>query len=69
VRAATVRVIVDRDKCSASGLCVLSAPDVFRQDEEGVAGVIQPDPPPERREIVESAVRNCPAGAIRIEEE
>jgi ferredoxin len=35
------RVIADRDKCIASGACVLACSDVFVQDEDGIVVVLQ----------------------------
>lgn len=64
-----MKVTADRDVCIAAGNCVLTAPDVFDQDEdEGTVVLRQEDPPEELREAVRRAVALCPSGAIRIAE-
>ncbi|GLZ13630.1 ferredoxin [Actinomadura sp. NBRC 104425] len=64
-----MKVIADRDVCIAAGNCVLTAPDVFDQDEdEGTVVLLRDDPPEELREAVRRAVELCPSGAIRIAE-
>jgi ferredoxin len=64
-----MKVIVDQDKCVASGQCVLLAPDVFDQrDEDGVVVLLQENPPGELHEDVRQAARVCPSLAIRLEE-
>ncbi|MCW2883140.1 MAG: hypothetical protein QOE54_6431 [Streptosporangiaceae bacterium] len=64
-----MKVIIDQDKCVASGQCVLLAPDVFDQrDEDGVVVLLQENPPGELHEDVRQAARVCPSLAIRLEE-
>ena len=55
---------IDREKCMASGNCVLWAPDVFDQDDEALAVVIDPNAASE--EDVLTAARNCPTRSIRV---
>jgi ferredoxin len=61
------RVIADRDKCIASGACVLACPDVFEQDEDGIVVVLNELPPPRLRDAADAALRACPAAVIEIE--
>ncbi len=64
-----MRVIIDQDKCVASGQCVLAAPDVFDQrDEDGVAVLLAERPDEDRLEDVRQAVAVCPALAIALAE-
>ena len=64
-----MKVIVDQDKCIASGQCVLSAADVFDQrEEDGIVVLLNPDPPAERAGDVRRAAALCPARAITVEE-
>src|ERR1700757_255840 len=42
-----VKITVDRDKCIASGQCVLIAPENFDQDDDGIVVVIQPNALPD----------------------
>jgi ferredoxin len=59
-----VRVQADRDVCVGAGNCVLTAPDIFDQDDDGLVTVLEPNPPADRNGDVERAVRMCPSGAI-----
>lgn len=61
-----MRIAVDHDKCIASGACVLAAPELFDQDEDGIVVVRQEFPPPQSQEEAREAVRACPAAVIRI---
>jgi ferredoxin len=62
-----MRVIVDQDKCVASGQCVLSAGEVFDQrDSDGIVFLLDDDPPSQLHAAVRSACELCPARAITI---
>jgi ferredoxin len=64
-----MKVIVDQDKCIASGQCVLNAGAVFDQrDEDGVVVVLDENPPAQESENVRKAVAACPAQVISVEE-
>jgi ferredoxin len=56
-----VQAIVDRDACIGFGLCVETAPGIFRLDDEGksvpIPGVADGD-------LVLEAIVNCPRDAI-----
>jgi ferredoxin len=62
-----MRVIVDQDKCVASGQCVLAAGAVFDQRaEDGTVLLLDAAPPPELHEAVRRAAALCPARAITV---
>lgn len=61
-----MRVVVDRDKCVASGACVLAAPGVFAQDEDGIVQLGAEDVKPADERVVRDAVEACPAAVIEI---
>ncbi|RPE37508.1 ferredoxin [Streptomyces sp. Ag109_O5-1] len=64
-----MRVELDEPKCVASGQCVLAAPEVFDQrDEDGIAFVVDGQPPEDVLDAVREAVAICPAAAIRLAE-
>ncbi|MEV6036403.1 ferredoxin [Nonomuraea sp. NPDC052116] len=64
-----MKIIIEQDKCVASGQCVLAADDVFDQrDEDGVVILLNDDPSPERLADVRQAALVCPALAITVEE-
>jgi ferredoxin len=62
-----LRLDVDRERCVGAGMCALTAPEVFDQDdEEGLVVLLQPTPAPGHRAAVRMAVGLCPAGAIAL---
>ena len=63
-----MRVSVDQERCCGAGQCVLSAPDVFDQDEDtGIVLLLNATPPQERLADVRKAVDVCPAQAIELD--
>jgi ferredoxin len=63
-----MHVTADRDRCMASGSCVLECPDVFAQDDEGLVVVLTPEPDESLRETVQSAADVCPTSCIEVED-
>lgn len=63
-----MKVIIDPDKCIASGACVLANPDVFGQDEDGIVTLLIERPEAEDFLRTRTAVGACPAMAIELEE-
>jgi len=63
-----MRVVVDRDLCQGHGVCESEAPGVFSVSKQGVLTILDASPGDARRAEVEQAVRFCPTGALRIEE-
>ncbi|CAN3983678.1 ferredoxin [Kitasatospora purpeofusca] len=64
-----IRVDVLHDDCVGAGQCVLSAPEVFDQDNDGIVVLLREDLDGlgrADREGVEEAVRLCPSGALRL---
>lgn len=62
-------VHVDRDRCLGAGMCALTAPRVFDQDEdEGLVLLLDARPPQEQRAAVRVAAGVCPASAITVTE-
>lgn len=61
-----MHVTGDRQVCVGAGQCVLAAPDVFDQDDEGLVVVLREEPGEEQREAVEEAADTCPSGAVHI---
>ncbi|GAB3433197.1 ferredoxin [Flindersiella endophytica] len=65
-----MRIRVRRELCASSGMCALTAPDLFDQDEDDGRVVLREgarrsDFPAEARE----AVLRCPSGALALEED
>ncbi|MGW7563253.1 ferredoxin [Streptomyces sp. NPDC054757] len=63
-----MRVTADREVCVGAGLCALTAPEVFDQDDDGVVTVLTPDPSPETHATAREAGMLCPSGALRVTE-
>lgn len=61
-----MKVILDRELCCGAGQCVLSAPEVFDQDENGIARLLLAEPPPEQHDDVHEAALVCPRQAIDV---
>jgi ferredoxin len=65
-----MRVTVDRGRCIGAGMCVLTAPEVFDQDEEeGRVVLLVTNPPEELQDAVRQAERLCPSGAIAVHDD
>jgi ferredoxin len=64
-----MRIAVDREICASSGMCVLTAADVFDQDEEdGRVILLRAVPRPGQEKAVYEAVLLCPSSALRFDE-
>ena len=62
-----MKVVLDQDKCVASGQCVLYAAGVFDQrDSDGIAVLLNDLPTGEAWEGVREAARVCPSLAITL---
>ncbi|MGW2385960.1 ferredoxin [Streptomyces sp. NPDC001658] len=64
-----MKVELEADKCVASGQCVLAATDVFDQDDDGIAILLEDRPADELLDDVKEAVAVCPAAAVRLVEQ
>ena len=58
---------VRRDRCIGAGLCVLAAPEVFDQADDGLVVLLSPQPPEQAAEAIREAVRRCPSGALSLQ--
>lgn len=64
-----MKVILDQNRCVASGQCVVAAETVFDQrDDDGIAILLEENPPREREDEVRQAAAVCPALAITLQE-
>ncbi|MFD7919976.1 ferredoxin [Streptomyces sp. NPDC059740] len=63
-----MRVTADREVCVGAGLCALTAPQVFDQDDEGLVTVLAAEPGDEARAAAREAGTLCPSGALRVTE-
>ncbi|MFF5186015.1 ferredoxin [Streptomyces sp. NPDC000345] len=63
------KVELEADRCVASGQCVVAAMQVFDQDDDGIAILLEERPAPGLLDDVREAVAVCPAAAIRLVEQ
>jgi len=63
-----MKVVVDLDICDLHGLCVETAPEVFEIGDDGKLHLLDETPPDALRAKVDKAVRECPTGAIYIQQ-
>jgi ferredoxin len=64
-----MKIEVDREVCCSSGMCVLTAPDLFDQDEDdGRVVVLVAEPPEESQDLARQAAQLCPSRAITVTE-
>ncbi|MBB2910444.1 ferredoxin [Streptosporangium becharense] len=61
-----MRVEVNPDSCCGSGVCVVSAPEVFGEDEDGLVRLIDPEPAGDLHAQVRQAADRCPTESIRL---
>lgn len=62
-----VGVQVDKERCVGAGMCALTAPDVFTQDDDGLSEVLPGrGSTAGRHPLVGEAVRACPVGAVTL---
>ncbi|MEU2874519.1 ferredoxin [Streptomyces olivoreticuli] len=64
-----MRITVDPDRCVGAGQCVLSAPEVFDQDEDGLVTLVGTGPGADKESSVRLAGALCPSQAITLHED
>jgi ferredoxin len=63
-----MKVVVDFDLCQSHGLCTQTAPEVFEIRDDGFLYILQESPPEALHKKLELAARECPTGAISLED-
>ena len=65
-----MRIMVNRKRCDAHGMCFIVEQDLFPLDDEGYSGIGPDgiDVPQGREEYARKGVDACPALALRIDE-
>jgi ferredoxin len=61
-----MKVIVDFDLCEANAVCMATAPEIFRVDDNDMLHILLEHPDENLRKKLEEAVRLCPRQAISI---
>jgi ferredoxin len=60
-----MKIEADRDVCIGAGMCVMTAEEVFDQDDDGIVVVLEVEVPAEYTDAAARAVASCPSGALR----
>lgn len=63
-----MKIVVDRGRCSAMGICESIAPDYFEVGDDGQQVVLKDDVAAEDLARIEDAVASCPARALSVDE-
>jgi len=62
-------ITINEEECCSSGICAMTAPDVFDQrDEDGVVVLLDAEPEPGLHAEARKAARSCPSLAIEVQE-
>jgi ferredoxin len=61
-----VKITADRDVCISAGNCVMTAPAVFDQDDDGIVVVLVDEVPEGEEDHAREAVKLCPSQALRV---
>jgi ferredoxin len=62
-----MRVTAQAERCVGSGMCALTASEIFGQDQnDGTVIVLQPEPAVALHEAARVAAYQCPSGAIQL---
>ena len=63
-----MRIVADRDVCQSFGLCALTAPEVFSNDDDGyVVLLVDGDLPPELEQRAAEGAGMCPVKALCVD--
>ena len=63
----SLRVSVDHSRCVGNAMCVATAPNVFRHNDDRQSEAV--DPAGDSEDEILQAAFNCPTGAIAVEVE
>ncbi|MGW7411511.1 ferredoxin [Streptomyces sp. NPDC054863] len=62
-------IAIDTDVCIGAGQCVMTAPTVFTQDDDGISELLPGMADGGGSPLVKEAARACPVSAITVREE
>lgn len=62
-----MKIVVDRTRCTAIGICEGLAPDRFEVGDDGEMVVLGEDVSPADRQLIEEVVNSCPTQSLRLE--
>ena len=65
----SMRIVADKHKCIGAGTCVVIAPELFDQDDEGIVDVLVEEPREDQLGVLGEAIEYCPAQALLLARE
>lgn len=63
----TIKIVVDRARCTGLGICESLAPDHFEVNDDGELVLLDENVTDDTLREVEDAVRGCPTEALRLQ--
>jgi ferredoxin len=63
-----VEITADRDVCVGAGQCVLAAPELFDQDDDGIVVVTRAGTTADEVAAMRNAALACPSRALTVHE-
>ncbi|MFI1798847.1 ferredoxin [Streptomyces sp. NPDC020379] len=64
-----MRITADTSRCVGAGQCVLNAPQVFDQDDDGLVSLLLTEPGADEEARVRLAAGLCPSRAVTVHED
>ncbi|WP_329432265.1 MULTISPECIES: ferredoxin [unclassified Streptomyces] len=61
-----MRIRIDKDSCVGAGMCALTAPNVFTQDDDGFSELLEGRDDGPGDPLAREAARACPVRAITV---
>lgn len=61
-----MRIAVDWGLCESNAICMGIAPHVFMVDDDDMLTVLEEEPDPDDRPLLDQAVSSCPKQALRL---
>lgn len=61
-----VKIVADRERCIGAAMCVMTAENVFDQDDDGLVVLLVADPDGADATAARAAVGLCPSGALTV---
>lgn len=63
-----MKVCVDKELCTSSGVCIETCPEIFELNDQGATVAKTEQVPSELEQTCRETAENCPSGAIKVEE-
>ena len=63
-----MKVCVEKELCSSSGVCIENCPEVFELNDQGMTVAKNEQVSSELEQACRKAAEECPSGAIKVEE-